>query len=138
MPVDEELRGFVTTRAKNRCEYCTIRQEDDPVFRFAVDRIICGQHGGIYTKENTALACHHCNKKKGPNIASVFADAPNTLIPLFNPRSDVWTEHFEFRGPVILGLTPIGEVTVKLLDMNAPAKLRLRSSTGYPKAEPNR
>jgi hypothetical protein len=136
MAVDEELRNFVLARANGRCEYCTIRQQDDQVFRFAVDRIISGQHGGTYTRENTALACHNCNRKKGPNIASVPPDSPRVIVPLFNPRTDVWTEHFEFRGPVIVGLTPSGKATVALLDMNAPAKLRLRSTSGYPKPNP--
>jgi hypothetical protein len=136
MPVDEELRRLVVLRANNRCEYCLIRQDDDAVFRFPIDRIISGQHGGQYTHENTALACHHCNKKKGPNIASVSPDLPRSIVPLFNPRSDVWAEHFEYRGHVIVGITPVGKATVELLDMNAPAKLRLRSLTGYPKTEP--
>jgi hypothetical protein len=134
MPVDEELRSFVARRANDRCEYCMIRQADDAVFRFPVDRIISGQHGGEYSRENTALACHHCNKKKGPNIASVSPGSPGLIVRLFSPRSDVWTEHFEFHGPVIVGLTPIGKATVELLDMNAPAKIRLRSITGYPNA----
>jgi hypothetical protein len=136
MAVDEDLRSFVALRANNRCEYCLIRQGDDAVFRFPVDRIISGQHGGEYTQENTALACHHCNKKKGPNIASVSSNQPASVVRLFNPRTDVWTDHFECRGPVIVGVTPIGKATVELLDMNAPGKLRLRSLTGYPKTEP--
>jgi len=135
MPADEELRSFVAQRADYRCEYCTIRQEDDPVFRFPIDRIISGQHGGIYARENTALACHHCNKKKGPNIASVAADSPGVIVRLFNPRIDKWSEHFEFLGPVIMGRTPTGKATVRLLDMNTPEKLRLRSIVGYPKAD---
>jgi hypothetical protein len=113
-----------------------IRQADDPVFCFPVDRIISGQHGGQYTHENTALSCHHCNKKKGPNIASISSDQPASIVRLFNPRTDVWTEHFELRGPVIVGITAIGQATVELLDMNAPAKLRLRSLTGHSKAAP--
>jgi hypothetical protein len=132
MPCDEELRNFVAARANERCEYCTIRQEDDAVFRFPVDRIISGQHGGTYTRENTALACHNCNKKKGPNIASVSPDSPGSIVPLFNPRKDEWTTHFEFRGPWIVGLTLTGKATVELLDMNAPAKLRLRHAAGNP------
>jgi hypothetical protein len=132
MPVDKELRDFVTRRANGRCEYCLIRQDDDAVFRFAIDRIISGQHGGKYTRDNTALACHHCNKKKGPNIASVSADSPGTIVPLFNPRRDLWGDHFEFHGPLIVGLTLTGKATVEVLDMNAPAKLRLRSAAGYP------
>ena len=128
MPADEKIKRLVVQRASNRCEYCGIHQEDDPVFRFPIDRIIGGQHGGIYSEENTALACHNCNQKKGPNIASVVPEAQGTIVPLFNPRKDVWSEHFELLSDsVILGRTPTGKATVLLLDMNTPNKVHLRS-----------
>jgi len=137
MPADKELKSFVVQRANNQCEYCTIHQDDDQVFRFPVDRIISGQHGGAYTQKNTALACHNCNQKKGPNIASVSPDSPGSVVPLFNPRTNVWAEHFEFHGAAIVGLTPVGKSTIALLDMNAPNKLRLRSASGYSKIKPS-
>jgi hypothetical protein len=45
---------------------------------------------------------------------------------LFHPRTDVWTEHFEFDGPRIIGRTPIGRVTVHVLAMNADDLLLIR------------
>jgi hypothetical protein len=88
------------------------------------------------TEDNTRTKTPPYREKKGPNIASISSDQPASIVRLFNPRTDVWTEHFELRGPVIVGITAIGQATVELLDMNAPAKLRLRSLTGHSKAAP--
>jgi hypothetical protein len=137
MGASQELRGLVLERAGDRCEYCTLRQEDDDIFRFPIDRILSEQHGGNYTPENTALACHYCNRKKGPNIASVEPGTTGPVVPLFNPRKDRWDEHFKFQGAVLVGLTPTGRATVALLDMNNPKNVELRSKAGYPKPKPD-
>lgn len=131
MPASSELRALVIARAGNRCEYCTIHQDHDRMLRFPVDRVIAGQHGGQYTEANTALACPHCNAKKGPNIASVEPGTDGPPVPLFNPRLDRWAEHFRFEGPLIIGLTPSGKATANLLDMNAEERIELRTARGY-------
>ena len=98
---------FVVSRAGNRCEYCLIHQDLDSQLRFHVEHILPRQHGGKSDKENLALACHHCNLHKGPNLAGID---PHTLAiaPLFNPRTDNWSDHFALNGPLIVGLTPAG------------------------------
>ena len=85
---------------------------------FQIDHIVAGQHGGETTASNLALACPHCNRYKGPNIAGLDPGS-GELVRLFHPRTDIWTEHFEFDGPGILGRTPIGRATVQVLAMNA-------------------
>jgi len=45
---------------------------------------------------------------------------------LFNPRSDQWSDHFVIQGGHIIGLTPTGRATVRLLNMNAPRRVELR------------
>jgi len=45
---------------------------------------------------------------------------------LFNPRRHDWAYHFEWDGPRVVGRTPIGRVTVELLDMNEPVRVALR------------
>lgn len=126
MPASQQLRDLVVRRAGNRCEYCQVSQDADPVFRYPVDRIISGQHGGRYTSENTALACHHCNRKKGPNIASVDPQQPEVVVPLYHPRNEQWTDHFALSGAEIKGITAAGRATVQLLELNTEAKMRLR------------
>jgi hypothetical protein len=45
---------------------------------------------------------------------------------LFNPRGDAWSDHFAVQGGRILGLTPKGRATARLLNMNAPRRVELR------------
>ena len=46
---------------------------------------------------------------------------------LYNPRRDDWRQHFAFSGPEIIGLTPAGRATVRLLRMNDYRRLSLRT-----------
>src|SRR3954452_13123040 len=60
--------------------------------------------------------CVFCNAAKGPNLAG-RDPATGDIERLFDPRHQEWPEHFEFRGPVIVGLTAIGRATVEVLNM---------------------
>ena len=71
------------------------------------------------------MACFHCNRFKGPNIAGIDP-ASGELVRLFHPRTDLWTEHFRFDDARLLGLTPIGRATINVLAMNAEDLLLLR------------
>ncbi len=103
--MDAGLRAFVRERAGNRCEYCQIHQDQDPFFTFPVDHIIARQHSGKTVPENLCLSCYRCNRHKGPNIASIEPDT-NEIVRLFHPRKDDWSEHFSWRGILLVGLTP--------------------------------
>jgi hypothetical protein len=124
-----ELRRLVRTRGGDRCEYCGLRQEDDPFFRFHVEHVIARQHGGATDLDNLALSCHHCNLHKGPNLSGIDPDT-GAVVALFNPRLQRWEEHFMLRGTLIVGLTETGRATVEVLAMNAPARRDLRTSPG--------
>ena len=56
--MEARLRQSVRQRAKNRCEYCRLHQDFEPL-RFHIEHIIPRQHGGKDSSENLALACHH-------------------------------------------------------------------------------
>lgn len=92
---------------------------------FEIDHIIARQHQGSSDANNLALACYACNHHKGPNIASFDPDA-RQAVPLFNPRRDVWTHHFQWQGPALLGLTPVGRVTIHVLAINREYRVALR------------
>ena len=92
---------------------------------FKIDHIVAEKHGGPTVPGNLALACPHCNRYKGPNIAGLDPDT-GQLVRLFHPRKDFWTEHFAFDGPHIVGRTAVGRATVHVLAMNAPDLLLLR------------
>jgi hypothetical protein len=74
---------------------------------------------------NLALACSRCNRNKGPNIAG-FDKNGNEIVRLYHPRRDKWTDHFRWRGPRLLGLTPLGRVTIRVLVINHPKAVALR------------
>jgi hypothetical protein len=122
--VNQLLVQQIWQRAGHRCEYCRIPH---PHYRlpFQIDHIIALQHGGASTLNNLAMACFHCNRFKGPNIAGIDPDS-RELVRLFHPRTDLWTEHFQFDEARLLGLTPIGRATINVLAMNAEDLLLLR------------
>lgn len=49
-------------------------------------------------------------------------------IALFNPRIDDWPDHFRVDGGRIVGLTPTGRTTVRLLAMNGSTRMELRQN----------
>jgi hypothetical protein len=124
LKISAELRAFVVQRASLRCEYCLIHQ-DDAGFSHEVDHVISRQHGGETIESNLAFACMVCNRYKGANIASVATSG--ALVPLFNPRESPWAKHFRLNGAVIEPLGVIGDVTAKLLRLNAAERVVRRS-----------
>jgi len=120
------VRELVRTRAGDRCEYCRLHQDDDPFFRFHVEHVVARQHGGRTRESNLALSCHHCNLHKGPNLTGIDLKT-GELALLYHPRNQSWTDHFERRGVAVVGLTPTGRATVRVLSMNARDRLELRS-----------
>ena len=118
------LRAEVRQRARGRHEYCGVHEEDvwaphEP------DHIIAEQHGGRTAAENLAYACFHCNRHKGTNLASVDPESGQPVF-LFQPRRDVWSDHFQIDGARIIGLTATGRTTSALLKFNAPERLESR------------
>jgi hypothetical protein len=70
--------------------------------------------------------CHFCNLHKGPNLTGIDPDS-GQIVPLFNPRTHSWAEHFALQGAWIFGLTPIGQATIHVLAMNASHLIDLRN-----------
>ena len=124
--MDQGLRESVRKRARNACEYCGMPQDATPLIAFHVEHIVSRQHGGPDDPAGLALACDRCNAYKGPNLTSIDPET-HTLVALFNPRADLWSDHFVIRDGQIVGLTPTGRATVRLLNMNAPRRVELRS-----------
>ena len=123
--MDSTTKVLVRRRAGERCEYCLVRQEH---FESAlhIDHIVARQHGGDDSPSNLALSCNHCNLHKGPNLSGLDRES-GLLVPLFNPREQLWGDHFELNGAVIRGLTPTARATVHVLSMNASYLIELRA-----------
>jgi hypothetical protein len=120
--MDDTLRDAVWARAKACCEYCRVPQAFD-VKPFQIDHIIARQHGGSDDPANLALACFACNKSKGPNVAGISEEQ---TVPLFNPRRNTWSDHFQWNDAQLVGLTAIGKVTIGVLAINTPQRVRHR------------
>jgi 5-methylcytosine-specific restriction endonuclease McrA len=120
----DELYAAVRFRAGFRCEYCRLPEASSDV-SFPIDHIIARQHGGRTTLDNLALACPRCNAYKGTNLATVDWPAGN-LTRLYHPRQDRWADHFRWEAAVIVGVTPVGQATAKLLNMNSARRVATR------------
>jgi excisionase family DNA binding protein len=123
-PISDELRGFVQRRAQNRCEYCRL-PVDASFYAFEVDHVIARKHGGETLPNNLAFACWRCNRHKGTDIAS-FDPQTGALTALFHPRAQQWSEHFQLSVAELLGRTPEGRTTVKLLQLNTMKRIAER------------
>jgi hypothetical protein len=122
--VPEAIRKLVQERAQRRCEYCRL-PDHLTVYGFHADHIIAQQHDGSDELDNLAWACPACNHHKGTNIATYDSETQE-LTPLYNPRTQIWLDHFELVGFVINGKTSFGRATAKLLQMNHPSQQEAR------------
>lgn len=115
---------LVRSRAAGNCEYCGLPHADS-VVPFEIDYILARRHGGASTDDNLAWSCFYCNSAKGPNIAGIDPES-NDIVRLFHPRRDRWPDHFRWNFAMILGISPVGRTTVRVLQMNHPDMLELR------------
>ena len=123
--IPQKIRESVEQRAGKFCEYCLL-PETDAHYRHQIDHIFPRKHGGETILENLALACWRCNLYKGSDIASRDTETKN-LIGFFNPRVDIWTEHFRLleRGE-IQPLSAEARVTIKILRINDAERIEER------------
>jgi hypothetical protein len=125
--MDASTRDLVRHRAGQRCEYCQLHEDDDPLFAFHVEHISARQHGGADSLSNLAFACHQDNLHKGPNLTGIDP-LTKKLTRLLHPRRHKWSRHFRWDGPILVGRTAIGRATVAVLGMNLPHRVRLREA----------
>jgi len=121
--ISESLRQFVAQRANYCCEYCQMAQ----VVRFVifhVEHVRSMKHGGQTVEHNLAFSCPECNFQKGSDLGTFIDD--DNLVRFFNPRKDVWDDHFEIENGVIFSKTDIGEATVRILKFNIPERIIFR------------
>lgn len=92
-----------------------------------IDHIIAEKHHGLTSLDNLSLACYPCNNHKGPNIAGIDS-VTGQITRLFHPRLDQWSEHFNWHGPILAGLTPVGRATIDVLAINVQHRVLLRQA----------
>lgn len=106
------------------------------MYSHEVDHVIALKHGGKTVQENLVLACLPCNRHKGSDLTSLDP-LTGEITPLFNPRTQVWSEHFELEGGLIKGVSAVGRTTVFLLKMNEVKRLQLRQALASQGLYPN-
>lgn len=114
------LRQRVAETARFRCGYCLTSQHIiGPLLE--IDHIIPQAKGGTNDEENLFLACPLCNSHKSDRTEAIDPQT-GEIVPFFNPRRDVWAEHFEWAeaNTMIHGITPKGRATISALNMNHP------------------
>ena len=121
------LRQRVAEAAHFRCGYClTAQRIVGPLLE--IDHIVPQARGGPHDEDNLFLACPMCNSHKADRIEAVDPEGAAT-VPLFNPRTQVWAEHFIWSedGTLVIGQTPIGRATVATLSLNSELRVRARA-----------
>jgi HNH endonuclease len=133
--IPASLRQLVIQRASERCEYCLIHQTFS-IYRHEVDHAIALKHSGRTIAENLVLACLPCDRHKGSDLTSLDP-LTGEITPLFNPRTQTWSEHFQLDTGHIQGLTAIGRTTVFLLKINEVSRCQLRQALAAQGLYPN-
>ena len=130
----DELKNKIRRAAHNRCGYCLTPQKIVSM-PLEIEHLRPTAEGGTDEEENLWLACRNCNSFKH---AKTHAVDPQTNIEtaIFNPRKQIWDEHFEFsEGKTkIIGITACGRATVIALRLNfeqAVSARKIWTSVGW-------
>ena len=118
------MKREAAKRADFCCEYCLL-PESVSFYRFHIDHIRSRKHGGLTILQNLAYCCPDCNFYKGSDVATFRSDS-ELFTRFFNPRLDVWEEHFYIEQAVIYSKTEIGKATVDIFKFNLPDRIVFR------------
>lgn len=92
MRINNITRQLVRERAKFLCEYCH-SPEWSSADLFTLDHLVPQFLGGSDELNNLALACRRCNERCY-NFTTGTDPETNLETPIFQPRQQVWAEHF--------------------------------------------
>ncbi len=124
--ISKQLRAFIAERAHFLCEYCKI-PDAYTTAHFDGEHIISVFLGGNSDPSNLAHACKFCNGNKS-KMVSAFDPFSKLEVPLFNPRTQIWQDHFRWAETefLIIGITPTGRATLSFLQLNRKEAINLR------------
>jgi hypothetical protein len=94
---------------------------------FHVEHVIPRIHGGLSDFNNLALACPSCNLHKSDRIASPSNPITGS-VAFFNPRRNIWAEHFDWEDYLLVGKTEVGRVTIQAFDLNHERRIKIRQA----------
>ena len=122
--ISAKLKIKIRAQAKNRCGYCLLPQMLNPGL-LEIEHITPIAAGGTDDEENLWLACRLCNGYKGVQTKAIDPKT-SEIVLLFNPRKDIWNEHFKWNKEKIVGTTNRGRATVQALKLNNEIILPVR------------
>lgn len=124
--ISTSVRQRVRETALHRCGYCLSPQKY-VMGKLEIEHIIPRARDGSDDESNLWLSCSLCNSYKGPQV-TVIDPQDGAMVPLFNPRTQIWNEHFLWSpdGILIIGLTPVGRATVEALQLNNEVAVEVR------------
>jgi hypothetical protein len=124
--IPHKLHDKILREAKNRCGYCQTPQRLVPV-PFEIEHIYPQAKGGASEEANLWLACPVCNSFKHAKTQALDP-LTNSAREIFNPRQQVWNEHFAFSPDKteIFGTTACGRATVIALKLNNTRAVKMR------------
>lgn len=124
IPADIETQ--VRERAAQRCEYCGMHQSLQGG-TFHCEHVLPRVAGGLPTLDNMALACPSCNLHKAGRTMALDSET-QAVVPLFHPRRNQWSEHFEWDEFNVVAKTAIGRAAVMFLRLNDERRIRIRQA----------
>lgn len=121
----EAIKKFIFERANACCEYCQTCEYNTGQ-AMHTEHIIPNNGDNI---DNLCLACPNCNLAKSAAIEALDT-LTNEVVPLFNPRNQMWSDHFEWSpdGLFLHGKTATGRATIIRLKMNRERIIRARQN----------
>ncbi|MCD9185936.1 MAG: HNH endonuclease [Pyrinomonadaceae bacterium] len=125
--LNPETKAFIFENSGGLCEYCR-NQAEYSFASYSIETIVPQSKGGKLEARNLALVCQGCSNHKYKKTEG-FDAVSNETVEFFNPRTDVWKEHFAWNedNSLLSGLTPKGRATIKELKMNRPTLIELRA-----------
>jgi hypothetical protein len=122
-----KLRPHLAEQARHRCGYCQTQERISGV-PLTVEHLLPESLGGTDEEDNLWMSCRLCNEAKGNRI-EWLNPATGDMIPLFNPRTQLWSDHFRWSsdGIFIISLTEIGRATIAALSLNSDLRLKSRA-----------
>lgn len=116
--IPDAIRTAVFQADKGCCAYCQTCEINSGI-PLTHDHIQPRSKGGTTVLANLCLACRPCNEFKSDQTEGIDP-LTGQLTPLFNPRQQVWSDHFPWNleGTLITGLTDVGRATVIALHLN--------------------
>ncbi|NES98817.1 MAG: HNH endonuclease [Desertifilum sp. SIO1I2] len=137
--ISKQLREQIRASDRQRCCYC-LTSEVNSGIPMTFDHILPVSKGGETNFENLCLACRSCNEFKS-DTTEVQDPVTDEIVPLYNPRTQRWIEHFYWSEDAIKieEQTAIARVTIIALRMNnaviRAARLRWAIALWHPPSD---